>query len=88
MTRGAVSKSSINWKARDWSQATPGRRITASECFPERREGARLLPELVEVADSNDRKHFGGLSAEEQAALKTLLQKLTNIHQWHDAPVE
>ena len=51
-------------------------------------EGMRLFPELVEIADGNDRKHFGCLSAEEQVTLKRLLQKLVDVHQWHDVLVE
>jgi len=52
------------------------------------RQGSRILPELAEIADQNDRTFFEGLHAGERATLRRLLGKLTGLHQIRDVPIE
>ena len=88
MTRGAVSKVLAKLESKGWvtSRTTSeDHRVQALSLTP---EGERLLPELVEIADRNDSRHFGCLSADEQATLRELLQKLANTHRWNDVPVD
>ena len=88
MTRGAVSKVLDKLESKGWvtNHTKPeDHRVQVLSLTP---EGARLLPQLVEIADDNERKHFGCLSVEEQATFKNLLQKLADVHQWHDVPLD
>ena len=50
--------------------------------------GLAVLPELAEIADANDARFFDSLTRDEQDTLKRLLQKLAQIHQWQDMPIE
>ena len=52
------------------------------------RRGSRILPELAEIADQNDREFFEGLDPEEEATLRRLLVKLVEFHQIRDVPIE
>lgn len=88
MTRGAVSKVLDKLKSKGLVTNQTKPQDHRVQVLSLTLEGTRLLPELVQIADRNDRKHFDCLSAEEQATLKKLLQKLTGVHQWHDVPVE
>ena len=88
MTRGAVSKVFDKLESKGWvtHQTKPDdHRVQVLSLTP---EGKHLLPQLVEIADGNDRMHFDCLSAEEQATFKNLLKKLADVHHWHDVPVE
>ena len=51
-------------------------------------QGRRILPDLTEIADSNDRAFFNCLNTVEQTTLKTLLQKLAQAHGWNDVPMD
>ena len=88
MTRGAVSKvlDKLEDKGLVTGQTKP--EDHRSQLLSLTPEGKRLIPALVEIADCNDRKYFGCLSTGEQATLKQLLQKLTDIHQWYEVPVD
>lgn len=88
MTRGAVSKVLHKLASKGWiARATCGddNRVQWLTLTP---TGEQILPELAQLADSNDAHFFGCLSAEEQATLRSLLQKLARSHQWHDIPIE
>jgi len=50
--------------------------------------GRRVLPELREIADGNDRRFFNDLDAKEKATLGQLLRKLAAIHEIRNVPVE
>lgn len=88
MTRGAVSKVLHKLESKQW--------ITRALCADDNRvqwitltpEGEEILPELAQLADSNDAYFFGCLSDEEQAMLRNLLQKLAHSHQWNDVPID
>lgn len=88
MTRGAISKVLHKLESKQW--------IARAACEDDSRvqwitltpKGEQVLPELAQLADSNDAYFFGCLSDEEQATLRSLLQKLSHSHQWHDVPIE
>ncbi|MBI1355833.1 MAG: MarR family transcriptional regulator [Acidobacteria bacterium] len=87
MTRGAVSKVLDKLDAKTWivrSSKPDDARVQLLELTP---EGERSLPELAAIADENDQRFFGGLDADEMAALRRLLEKLTELHQIRDVPM-
>ena len=51
-------------------------------------QGRRILPELREIADPNDRRFFDCLNTREKAMLGQLLRKLTTSNEIADVPVE
>ena len=51
-------------------------------------EGRRVLPELAEIADQNDRRFFDGLDSGEKATLRRLLGKLVELHQIQNVPID
>lgn len=50
--------------------------------------GNELLPQLVQIADDNDRRFFDGLSSSEKKALRRLLQKLAETNRISDVPID
>ena len=88
VTRGAVSKVLDKLEGKGWLTHETKPEDHRVQVLSLTLAGTRLLPELAEMADANDKKHFDCLSHEERNALKTLLQKLTEVHQWRDVPVE
>lgn len=52
------------------------------------RQGNRILPELTEIADQNDREFFEGLDSGEKVTLRRLLVKLVEFHQIRNVPIE
>ena len=88
MTRGAVSKiidklETKNWVARS---AKPG--DGRVQLLSLTRRGSRILPELAEIADQNDREFFDCLEAGERATLRRLLGKLAEFHRIRNVPIE
>ena len=76
MTRGAISKLADRLVARGLilrqGDALDGR----VQALTLTRAGEALVPGLAALADANDAACFAGLSAEEQEALRALVQKL------------
>jgi DNA-binding MarR family transcriptional regulator len=88
MTRGAVSKvvEKLESKGCVCRAAHPGdNRIQRLSLT---RKGAGRLPRLAALADRNDDRFFGCLDPGEKAALRRLLEKLTDHHQLRGAPTE
>jgi DNA-binding MarR family transcriptional regulator len=88
LTRGAVSKIIDKLEAKRWiarSKKPQDGRVQLLSLTP---LGGRILPELAEIADQNDRQFFEGLDPGERATLRRLLSKLTEIHQIRDVPIE
>ena len=52
------------------------------------RRGSRILPQLAEIADGNDREFFDALGAEERVTLRRLDCKLADVHQIRNVPME
>jgi DNA-binding MarR family transcriptional regulator len=87
LTRGAVSKVIDKLEAKNWiaRSAKPG--DSRVQLLSLTQPGRRILPQLAEIADQNDRQFFDGLEADEKATLRRLLTKLAEIHQIRDVPI-
>jgi DNA-binding MarR family transcriptional regulator len=88
MTRGAVSKVIDKLEAKKWVARSAKPDDGRAQLLSLTRQGSRILPQLAEIADQNDRRFFEGLDAEEQATLRRLLGKLAELHQIRDVPIE
>lgn len=88
MTRGAVSKilDKLDAKALVKRNASPD--DNRVQLLSLTRDGRRLLPLLTGVADGNDDRFFSVLDENERTALRTALQKLADIHEFRDVPLE
>lgn len=88
MTRGAVSKVLDKLEHKQWVAVTAGMDDNRMRQVMLTPAGQQVLPELAQIADANDARFFSSLTGDEQHTLKSLLQKLAQIHQWHDMPIE
>lgn len=88
LTRGAVSKVLTKLANKEWIARTVDATDSRVQWIILTPAGQQILPELAQLADHNDAYFFGGLSQAEQATLRSLLKKLTQIHQWHSVPVD
>jgi DNA-binding MarR family transcriptional regulator len=88
MTRGAVSKilDKLESKALIRRSASPD--DSRVQFLSLTRNARRLLPVLAEVANSNDDQFFSALDKSERTALRMVLQKLADIHEIRNVPVE
>lgn len=88
LTRGAVSKVIGKLEAKRWIARSTKQQDGRVQLLSLTHLGRRILPELAEIADRNDRQFFEGLDAEERAILRRLLAKLTELHQIRAIPIE
>ena len=88
MTRGAISKVLHKLESKEWITRTISLDDNRIQWITLTPEGAQILPKLAQIADSNDTYFFSCLSADEQAMLRGLLQKLAHIHHWNDVPID
>lgn len=88
MTRSAISKVLDKLVAKGLILRVTRPEDKRSQRLSLTQAGKRLLPELAALADQNDAHYFACLDAEEQAQLKHLLQKLSEMHQRTDVPVD
>jgi DNA-binding MarR family transcriptional regulator len=88
MTRGAVTKILDKLEAKKLVSRTPSRRDNRVQLLSLTGLGRRILPGLTTIADGNDSHFFAVLSQDEQAALRSLLRKLAEIHRIVRTPVE
>jgi len=88
LTPGAVSKVIDKLEAKKWIARSSKLQDGRVQLLSLTRQGSRILPELAEIADQNDRTFFEGLHAGERATLRRLLGKLTGLHQIRDVPIE
>jgi DNA-binding MarR family transcriptional regulator len=88
MTRGAVSKIVEKLEAKGWVGRTANAGDKRSQWLALTRQGKSLVPKLAELADKNDEHFFKCLEKVEQAALRRLLQKLTDFHRFRKVSVE
>lgn len=88
MTKGAVSKILDKLEVKKWVDRTTKPNDARVQLLSLSPQGSRILPGLAEIAETNDRAFFGCLTAGEQATLKALLQKLTDVHRWNDPPID
>ena len=88
MTRGAISKVLDKLEAKELVVSQRKAEDNRSQTLSLTPKGTTLLPELAAIADENDDAFFRCLSADEQALLRQLLQKITDANQWNAVPVE
>jgi DNA-binding MarR family transcriptional regulator len=88
LTRGAVSKIIDKLEAKNWIAGSTRPDDHRVRLFSLTRRGSRILPELAEIADRNDRRFFDALEAGERASLRRLLSKLVDRHQIGAVPIE
>jgi DNA-binding MarR family transcriptional regulator len=88
LTRGAVSKVIDKLEAKNWIACSTKPEDSRVQLLSLTRPGSRILPQLAEIADRNDREFFNGLEAGERATLRRLLGKLAEFHQIREVPIE
>jgi DNA-binding MarR family transcriptional regulator len=88
MTRGAVSKIVDKLEAKALVTRTQSPEDNRVQWLSLTRSGQRLVPKLAALADRNDAHFFGCLNADEQTALRKLLEKLTDFHRLGEVPVD
>ena len=85
---GAVSKVIDKLEAKNWIAGSTKPEDNRVRLFYLTRRGSRVLPELAEIADCNDRTFFDVLEAGERATLRRLLSKLVDLHHIGAVPIE
>ena len=88
MTRGAVSKVLTKLESKAWITRSIDEADSRVQWISLTPTGQQILPQLAQLADHNDAYFFGCLSQAEQRTLRSLLEKLTQIHQWKSVPVD
>jgi DNA-binding MarR family transcriptional regulator len=88
MTRGAISKIIDKLELKGWIRSKINPEDNRGQLLSLSRAGRRVVPELAEIADNNDRRFFSCLDSEERIALRHLLGKLASCNQMHDIPFE
>ena len=88
LTRGAVSKVIDKLEAKKWIARSTKPQDGRVQLLSLTRLGNRIVPELAEIANQNDRQFFEGLDPEGRATLRRLLSKLTELHQIRNMPIE
>jgi DNA-binding MarR family transcriptional regulator len=88
LTRGAVSKVLDKIEKKRWLARKTLEEDGRGQLLFLTPQGRRILPELREIADRNDRTFFDCLSAKEKAMLGQLLRKLTTSNKISGIAVE
>jgi DNA-binding MarR family transcriptional regulator len=88
LTRGAISKIVDKLEAKGWITRAVKPEDSRVQLLSLTRPGNRILPQLAEIADRNDRDFFAVLAPAERAVLRRLLGKLAESHQIRQVPVE
>ncbi|SAK83501.1 MarR family transcriptional regulator [Caballeronia temeraria] len=88
MTRGAVSKILDKLESKGLVVRVASTEDSRVQILSLTRQARRLLPKLTAIADGNDDHFFSVLDRAEQDTLRALLQKLADLHQIRDIPLE
>lgn len=88
MTRGAISKIIDKLQAKGWIRSRVKPEDNRVQLLSLTGAGRRVVPQLAEIADSNDEQFFAPLDAGERRALRQLLCKLAERHQLRNVPTE
>lgn len=88
LTRGAISKVVDKLEAKQWVQRAASPNDNRVQWLTLTRRGGRVLPELAEIADGNDRRFFNCLEPAERAELRRLLGKIAEKNDIRQVPVE
>jgi DNA-binding MarR family transcriptional regulator len=86
MTQGAISKIIDKLLAKRWIAARDNQADRRQQFLTLTAAGRKAVPQLARIADENDAQFFGELSGKEQAKLRRLMERLTEIHHWDDTP--
>ena len=87
MTRGAVSKILDKLESKKLIARTASPLDSRSQLLSLTTAARRILPSLTEIADSNDKRFFARLDADQQASLRQILQRLAESHGMVRIPV-
>ncbi|MCC6303121.1 MAG: winged helix DNA-binding protein [Gammaproteobacteria bacterium] len=88
MTKGAVSKILARLEERGLIQRAPAETDRRAQRVSLTRAGKTLVPRLSALADRNDERFFGHLSAQESEMLSRVLREMVRMNNWKDIPVE
>ena len=88
MTRGAMSKVLDKLEAKSLAVREQNPDDDRVQWLALTRAGQRLVPRLAALADRNDDHFFSCLSANDQADLRRILQKLSRTHGLNETPVD
>ena len=88
LTRGAISKVLDKLEDKKWLTRKTLEADNRGQLLYLTQQGRRILPELREIADRNDRRFFDCLNTKEKAMLGQVLRKLTASNEISDVPVE
>ncbi|HEV2704077.1 MAG TPA: MarR family transcriptional regulator [Steroidobacteraceae bacterium] len=88
VTRGAISKVLDKLEGKEWISRTLKPADSRVQVLTLTRRGRRLLPELARIADANDARFLGVLSADERATLRRLLHKVAAAHRINAMPLD
>ena len=88
LTRGAISKVLDKLEDKKWITRKILETDNRGQMLHLTQQGRRVLPELREIANRNDRRFFDCLNAREKAMFGQLLRKLTISNELSDIPVE
>lgn len=88
MTKGAVSKVAKTLEEKKLIARAPDQQDGRSETLRITAAGRALAPRLAALADANDAKFFGHLSAEDSAQLRRLLESVARERGIDATPVD
>ena len=88
LTRGAISKVLDKLENKRWLTRKTLETDNRGQLLYLTQQGRRILPELREIADRNDRRFFDCLNTNERAMLGQVLRKLTASNGISDVPAE
>jgi DNA-binding MarR family transcriptional regulator len=88
LTRGAVSKVIDKLEAENWITGSTSPEDNRVRLFALTRRGSRVLPELAEIADRNDRTLFDILDAGERELLANPGLQLVDLHNIGAVPIQ
>lgn len=80
MTRGAVSKVLDKLENKKLIARTTSPLDSRAQLLSLTAPARRILPSLTEIANSNDKRFFGVLDADQQASLRQILRRLVEAH--------
>jgi DNA-binding MarR family transcriptional regulator len=88
MTRGAMSKVLEKLEGKGLVVRVTDSDDNRVQWLSLTRKGMHRVPKLAALADRNDAQFFRCLDAREQAELRRILEKLTQVHRLPDVPVD
>lgn len=88
MTRGAVSKILDKLESKGLVSRVASADDSRVQILSLTRDARRLLPKLTAIADGNDDHFFSVLDESERNTLRDLLQKLAELNQIREIPIE